>query len=99
MSIVFMAGAITVAALSIYKNYLRGIVKETYIYFIVFILLMLITSKQYPLILLLVLPVIPLFIIAIIRGKKMQIPINRFQFGYFLYAVFILLIVTTFNLI
>lgn len=91
ISLLLIPGILAILALSIYKHYLRGLRKDTYIYFLIFLISLTIGASQYPSILILVLPAIPL-LISIIYKRKIQLPINLLQFGYFVYSVFIYII-------
>lgn len=98
LSLVLIPGILVIIALSLYKHYLRGIDRNTFLYFCLFILLTLISGIQYPLMLLLILPLIPIFVIIIAWHKKIHIPINLVQFCYFAYAVFIFLCITVWRI-
>lgn len=87
--LVVIPGVIAILNLSFYKHYLGGMGKEIYFYLFLLLVILIPAAKNYPLILLIILPVIPLFLSVIILHKKVKIPINLFQFAYFLYALII----------
>lgn len=94
--LLIMVGSFIVLILSIYKRYLRSKTQAEYLFLGIFTISWIFSMQQYPKLLLLIFPLLPIVLLGEWKYKGSLLLLNATQLLYFIYAVIVYIAIVYF---